>query len=148
MTYFVLMKNSENVISPCSKIADNDFDLNNSNINLDDYKIIKDTEINYNNVKFGKKSVLKYIGNTITFIDDPIVYPNKDSLKNYIDGYKKSITQFIDNNPNHILLDRWKKYYNQLNSLNLNTIEFPLNKSLEQYFLDTNQTAFHPLQVP
>ena len=36
----------------------------------------------------------------------------------------------------------------QLNSLNLDSIEFPLNKSLEQYFKDQNLPSLNPLQLP
>jgi hypothetical protein len=36
----------------------------------------------------------------------------------------------------------------QLNNLNLDSITYPLNKSLEQYFSDLGQTSLNPLQIP
>jgi hypothetical protein len=55
---------------------------------------------------------------------------------------------FTNNNPNHSLLNRWNDYYNQVNSLNLDSITYPLNKSLEQYFKDQNQISLNTLQLP
>jgi hypothetical protein len=36
----------------------------------------------------------------------------------------------------------------QLNNLNLDSITYPLNKSLEQYFNDLGQPSLNPLQIP
>jgi mRNA-degrading endonuclease YafQ of YafQ-DinJ toxin-antitoxin module len=156
MSYFIFLKNSDNIENTLYKIAENVSDLNNLNITLSDYKIIEDSESNFNLVKFGKQYPEKYNNDIITYLDKTIVYgdrPNtifkdKNDLQNYINNFKEKIQQFIKNNPNHPLLRRWSDYYDQLNSLDIDTIIYPLNNTLEQYFNDLKLQSLHPLQLP
>jgi hypothetical protein len=147
MAYFILTKNLGDVEGVLYRIAENQFDLNNLNIIQSNYKIIEDSQINFNNVKYGVKWPLKYNGDTITYIDSIILH-NKEQLKIYINNFKNKIKEFTNNNPNHSLLNRWNDYYNQLNSLDLDTITYPLDKSLEQYFNDLGQPSYSILQLP
>jgi hypothetical protein len=103
---------------------------------------------NFNLFKLNKKHAQKYNGNLITYIDSNNLFNNKLELENYISFNKKIIKNFINNNPNHLLVQKWNNYYNQLNSLNLDEITYPLNKSLEQYFDDQGQPFLNPLQLP
>ena len=148
MAYFVFGKNLDNVSNTIYRIAENISDLNNLNITQDIYKIIEDSQSNFNSVKLGSKTVDKYNNNTITYIDLTISVNDKNELQNYINNFKKEIKQFTDNNPNHPLFSRWNDYYNQLNNLNLDSITYPLDKSLEQYFNDLGQPSFNILQIP
>jgi hypothetical protein len=148
MSYFIFTKNSENIENTCYKIAENQSDLNNLNINQESFKIIEETELNFNLVKYGNKIPLKYIDNTITYNTGEIRFKSKDFLQKNIENFKKQIKQFTDNNPNHSLLNRWNSYHNQLNNLNLDLITYPLDKSLEQYFNDLGQPSYNILQIP
>jgi hypothetical protein len=148
MSYFVFVKNFDNISGSIYRIAENQSDLNNLNITQSDYKIIEDSETNFNLVKFGNKYIDKYNNNTITYIDQINLYKNKNELQIYINNFKNQIKQFTDNNPNHQLLSRWDNYYNQLNNLNLDSVTYPLNKSLEKYFNDLGQTSLNILQIP
>ena len=150
MAYFVFGKNLDNINNTIYRIAENENDLNNLNITQDVYKIIEDSQSNFNLVKFMNKFPEKYVGNTITYIDQipSIAFPSKKELQAYVNNVKENIKQFTNNNPNHPLFDRWNNYYNQLNTLNLDTVSYPLNKSLEQYFNDLGQTSLNPLQIP
>jgi hypothetical protein len=155
MPYYIFSKNSDNVENTIYRIAENNSDLNNLNIIQSDNKIIENNVQNFNDIKFLKKIPLKYNNNDITFVDyeTPInnngnYFLNKEELKNYINNISKPIKQFLDNNTNHPLFNLWNNYYNQLNSLNLDIITYPLNKSLEQYFNDLEQTSLHILQLP
>lgn len=164
MSYFIFTNNLNNIEGAIYKIAENEFDLNNLNINKETYKIIEDSQSNFDLVKYGNKFPSKYIDNAIfyntietNFIDDVVTTKNgekivtktaKEYLKIYIENYKNQIKQFLNNNKNHSLYDRWNNYYNQLNSLNLDSITYPLNKSLEQYFNDLGQPSLNPLQLP
>ena len=148
MSYFIFLKDLDNIERTLYKIAENQSDLDNLNITKSVYKIIEDSQSNFNLVKFGNKLPEKYSSNTITYIDQTTLFKNKEGLYSYIDNFKKQIKQFIDNNPNHFLLNRWNDYLNQLNSLNLDNIGYPLNKSLEQYFNDLQQPSLNPLQLP
>jgi hypothetical protein len=148
MAYFVFIKNLDNLESSIYRIAENQSDLNNLNIIQSDYKIIEDSQENFNAVKFGLKSILKYNGETIIFNDEIPIIKNKSSLTPYINFFKEKINNYLKNNKNHALYNRWNDYYNQLNNLNVDSITYPLNKSLEQYFNDLGQPSFHILQLP
>ena len=138
----------DNIDATLYKVAENQSDLNNLNITEADYKIIEDSQFNFNLIKFGNKNPIKYNSNTITYIDQTISFITKESLSIYVNQYKNLIKQFTDNNPNHPLFNTWNNYYSQLNNLNLDSITYPLNKSLEQYFNDLGQPSLHVLQLP
>ena len=148
MAYFIFSKNASNIDATLYRIAENQSDLNNLNINKLDYHIIEDFQFNFNLIKLGNKVVYKYNNNTITYLDQTFLFKNKNYLQNYVDNFKQQIKQFTDNNPNHPLFSLRNNYYNQLNNLNLDSITYPLNKSLEQYFDDLGQPSFHILQIP
>ena len=148
MAYFIFNKNSDNLTGDLYKIAENQSDLNYINIEKSLYKIIEDNSINFNSIKNGSKIVEKYNGEVITYLDFISSFKNKQQLESYVSTYKNSIKLFLDNNPNHALFNRWNNYYNQLNNLNLDSINYPLNISLEQYFNDFGQTSYNILQLP
>lgn len=149
MSYFIFLKDLNNIEGSFYKIAENLSDLNNLNINKSDYKIIEDTQDNFNAVKFGTKIPLKFNNDLITFVDlSSPNYSNKLTLQIQIKDKIEVIKQFLDNNLNHPLFNQWNNYLNQLNNLNLDSITYPLNKSLEQYFNDLGQPSFSILQLP
>ena len=148
MSYFIFLKDLDNIEGTFYKIAENQSDLNNLNISQSVYKIMEDSQFNFDLVKYGNKLPIKYNNNTITYIDQINSFNSKNQLQSYINGFKNQIKQFTDNNPNHPLLSRWDNYYNQLSSLNLDSITYPLNKSLEQYFSDLGQPSYSILQLP
>lgn len=148
MAFLVFLKNKENINYTLYKFFENQNDLNNSNINKDDYKIIEDLNINFNLLKFKKQIPVSYNNNSITYLDSNEIFTEKNILFNYINNTKEKINEFISSNPNHPALDIWKNYYNQLNNLNLDTITFPLNKSLEEYFNDLGLPSLNILQLP
>jgi hypothetical protein len=148
MSYFIFLKNLDNVEGTIYRIAENQSDLNYLNIIQSDYKIIEDSQSNFNLVKLGTKFPIKYNNNIITYTDQIYSYTGKKELQAYVDICKSLIKQFTDNNPNHPLFSLWNNYYNQLNNLNLDNINYPLTMSLEQYFNDLGQPASNILQIP
>jgi hypothetical protein len=148
MAYFIFQKNSDNIPGNIYRIAENQSDLNNLNIEQSGYKIIEDSQENFNSVKYGTKNILTYNGNSVIYQDQAISYSTKESLLNYIKNTKDIISIFLNSSTNHSLYSRWNNYYSQLNNLNLDSITYPLNKSLEQYLNDLGQTAYNPLQLP
>ena len=148
MSFFIFTGNLDNVTGTIYKIAEDQSYLSNLNINESIYKIIEDSQSNFEAVKYGTKSSISYNGNTITYENIPSVPLTKQQLNNYVSFYKKDIQLFLDNNKNHPLFNTWQNYYNQLNSLDLNSISYPLNVSLEQYFNDLGQSSLNPLQLP
>jgi hypothetical protein len=147
MPYFIFNKNQENIIGSVYKICETENDLNNLNIIKSDYKIIEDSQENFNAVKYGTKFPEKFNSNDITYSNHSPSFI-KEHLVIYVNSLKQQILQFINNNPNHPLNNIWNNYYNQLNSLDLNSITYPLNKSLEQYFYDLGQPSYNILQIP
>jgi hypothetical protein len=159
MSYFIFLKNTNNNEGSLYRIAENQSDLNNLNIIQSDYKIIEDSQINFDAVKYGTKNIISFNSDTITYEDIVTVFSDgvkdgvvvksaKEYLNDYILNCKNIINQFLKNNQNHQLFNRWNDYYNQLNNLNLNSIQYPLNTSLEQYFKDQNLPSLNPLQIP
>lgn len=149
MPYFVFNKNQEDIQSTFYRMAENESDLNNLNIKPFDYKIIQDSLENFNDVKFEIKFPLSYnINNVINYIDlEPLII-NKENLEKTVNNLKQQINLFLKNNSTHPLFDRWNNYYNQLNSLDLETINYPLTMSLEQYFNNLGQPSYSILQLP
>jgi hypothetical protein len=148
MSYFIFLKDFENLQGSLCKIAENNSDLDSFNLNKSDYKIIEDSQENFNNVKYGIKIVEKYINETIVYFDSPTIFSNKEDLKLYINNTQTFIKSFLDNNQNHIQFNKWNDYYIQLKNTNLNNIDFPLNKSLEKHFNDLGQSSLNILQTP
>ena len=148
MSYFIFLNNSDNLEGTLYRIAENQSDLNNLNIAQSVYRIIEDSQNNFDLIKYGNKYVVKYINNDIFFEDTSTIFNKKEELQGYVNTFKSQIKQFLDSNKNHPLFNNWQNYYNQLNNLNLNNISYPLNMSLEQYFKDQNQTSLSPLQLP
>ena len=145
MFYFIFLKNADNLEGTFYKFCQN---LNDLNIIQSDYKIIQDSEENFNAVKYRTKKILKYNNDTIIFDNDSKIYENKEQLEKEILSFKNNIKLFLDNNVNHLLYNLWNDYYNQLSSLNLDSITYPLNKSLEQYLNDLGQPSYSILQLP
>jgi hypothetical protein len=148
MYFFIFLKNFDNKSGSLYKIAENQNDLNNLNINQSDYKIIEDTQENFNTVKYQTKAVDKYNNNEIFYVNNSIKFVDKQKLQEYVIILSTQIQIFLDSNSNHPLYNQWNNYKNQLNNLNLNNITYPLNKSLEQYFNDLGQPSFSILQLP
>jgi len=148
MSYFIFLKNLDNIEGTIYKIAENLSDFNNLNISQSDYKIIEDSESNFNLVKLGSKYIVKYNNNSIIYADLTDSYKDINQLQIVVNNLKTPIKNFTDRNLNHPLFNRWNDYYNQLNNLNLNSITYPLNKSLEQYFNDLGQPSYNILQIP
>jgi len=150
MAYFLFIKNLDGVENTISRIAENQNDLNNLNIIQNDYKIIEDSQENFNLVKYGQKLPKKYINNTIVYenISYDDIFTIKESLRPYIEDYINRIKAFLDLNKNHPSFNMWNDYYSQLKNLNLNNVTYPLGKSLEQYFKDQGQASLNPLQLP
>jgi hypothetical protein len=148
MSYFIFLKNYDNIPGSIYRIAENESDLNNLNIEKSIYKIINVAQTDFNDVKYGLKAIEKYNNDNVVILNNPDISTTKNELQIYIQNFKRSIEQFINSNKNHVLFNVWNNYYNQLNNLNLDSIQYPLNKSLEQYFKDQNLSSLNPLQLP
>jgi len=148
MSYFIFLKNSDNVLNSLYKIAENQSDLNNINIDQSQYKIIENSQENFNSVKVGTLWADKYNNNSITFINISPLFKGELAMAGYIDECKHSIKIFLKSNQNHPLFNQWNSYYNQLSNFDVNSITYPFEKSLEQHFIDLGQPSYNILQLP
>lgn len=148
MAYFIFQKNLDNVEGTLYRIAENQSDFNNLNIIDSDYKIIQDSQENFNDVKLNIKKVIKYNGNTIIFSQNFPSFEKKLVMQYYIEECKFQVKRFLDNNPNHVYFNLWNNYYTQLTSFDLDSINYPFEKSLEQHFNDLGQPSYNILQLP
>jgi hypothetical protein len=148
MSYFIFIKNLDNIENSIFKIAENQFDLNCLNIIQSDYKIIEDSQLNFDFVKYGQKIITSYSGNIINYTNADSISFNKVLLKSTISSYKQLISQFLESSKDNPSYTRWANYFDQLSSLDLDNIIYPLNISLEQHFKDLNQPSYNILQLP
>ena len=90
MAYFIFGKNLNNVTGTLYRIAENQSDLNNLNINVADYFIKEVTENDFLNVKNGLKNCNGYDSNNNIILEDQInLYKDKKTLQNEVNDYKQ-----------------------------------------------------------
>lgn len=147
MAFFIFL-NQENVNGSIYRIAKTQDDLNNLNIDQTVYKIITDTDDNFNLVNLSQKEPLNFNQNIITYRDVNASFLTKDQMQNSINSNIRNINSFLDNNPNHPSIKKWNDYKIVLSSLSLKDIVFPYAKSLEEHINSIGQTPINLLQLP
>lgn len=147
MPYFIYNEASLDIY----KIAENESDLSALNLPSVSYLTVPASQEDFNAVKLNLKNILTYNGTSNRLVDLPILL-NKEQTIQYINEYKSSITNFLNNNPQSNVFSRWNNYLNYLNSLNIDLI-FPPPKTtttqtLEQYIQSTGNPFYSILQLP
>jgi len=148
MSYLICIKNFENIPGSLYKIAENETDLNNLNIDINNFKIIEISQNDFNSLKLQDKFFVSYDNNNIaTYSEskDPC-YSSINSLKNDISSTINTINMFLDNNKNHVDYSKFNSYKTQLSNIDINN--YPLTKSIPEYFNDLGQTSLNVLQIP
>ena len=112
MAYFIFNKDSDNKEGVLYKIAANQTDLNNLNINKDLYKIIEVTDLNFNDVRLFKKTIISYNGETINYRNSSDENINVTKLKDLEILHFSNIRQinsFLESNQNHPDFKKWNE---------------------------------------
>jgi hypothetical protein len=152
MAYFIFQVNQPNVSGSLYKIAANDNDLSNQNIDKNNYNIITDTDANFTSVQLGTQNVISYSStNVITYEQTPsgnVFFNNSSALNSYIKNYSNQINNFIQINPSNPWLSTWVSYNTQLLNTNVTAMTYPMTISLEQYYKNNNLPVLNPLQLP
>jgi hypothetical protein len=152
MAYFIFNPNLPDVNGTLYRIAANDVDLNNLNIDKTLYNIITDTDVNFTNVQLGTQIIVSYSStNVITYSQvqtGNIDFKTSTDLNNYIKNYSTSINLFVENNPSNPWLSTWISYNTQLLNTNVTNMTYPMTISLEQYYKNNNLPVLNPLQLP
>jgi hypothetical protein len=156
MAYFIFSTDNSIV-----RIAANDTDRDDLNLNLPDYNIVSVTDDQFNSVISNEKNIT-YDGTTLTLSSrteevgdiDPEIGPatsvsfNQTELEHSVGQIKTALKNFLDNNSGHIKFTELQNYYNYLDTLDMSTLTFPLDKYWEQYCIDNSIAFVHPLQIP
>jgi len=152
MAYFIFQPNQPNITGILYRIAANDTDLSNLNLDKNSYNIITDTDANFQSVQLGNQNVISYSStNVIAYEQTPsgnVFFNNSNALNNYIKNYLNSINNFIQNNASNPWLSTWVSYNTQLLNTNITTMTYPMTISLEQYYKNNNLSVLNPLQLP
>ena len=94
MAYLVFLKNLDNELGTLYKIAENQSDFNNLNINKSEYKTIEISQTIFNSLKLNNSTVDKYNGEEIEIINSNLFFLNKSALKAYVENFKNGIKLF------------------------------------------------------
>tara|TARA_R110000822_G_scaffold167675_1_gene307848 strand:+ start:665 stop:1090 length:426 start_codon:yes stop_codon:yes gene_type:complete len=130
------------------KIALNETQKNDLNFNSTaTTHIISDED--FNQIK-KNKSYINISDGVITINAEPGEFlEDEDFFKHNHKNLKKYLKAFIDNNPNSKeLYSQAQTYYNTLNNLDYSTINFPLDKTWEEYCEENSIQYLHYLQIP
>jgi len=74
---------------------------------------------------------------------------NEEDLRKTHENLKNLLRDFLDNNPSSKeLYSQAQTYYNTLNNLDYSIINFPLNKTWEEYCEENSIQYLHYLQIP
>jgi len=132
------------------RIAKTQSDLDNLNITNSVYKILTDSDSNFNLVNLGTKIATGWTGDTINYKDlEYISFDNKTIMQKNIDNRIKLIDAFLLNNTNHVAFQKWTDYKALLQGLNLDSIVFPYeNNTIEMYIQSLSLTPINTLQLP
>jgi hypothetical protein len=147
MAYF-LFQNIENLTGTFFKCVETQSELNNLNIIQSQFKIIEDTKQKFDDVILGNIKPISFTGNSINYENTNIVFDSANNLRGYIESQIHCIDAFLRNNKDHVDFNKWLSFKEQLRSTNIYSITYPLQNSLEKYYLETGKTVLSTLQMP
>jgi len=149
MAYLIFSKKENLTSSDLYRIAETEEHLNSLNIIKNDY-IIKTISIDdFNNLKSENKKIESINGDQITYVD--FIRPNpleKEEFDKHIES-RKEFCQAVLNakKVKPIILGLVQQYLTTLNSIDTTTINFPLNKTFNQYINSQSLFFINLLQV-
>jgi hypothetical protein len=126
MAFFIF--NLDNQEQPIYKIAENQSDLNNLDIDTSVYTIKEGSQEDFEKVKTNEKIILNIVNENINFKEVISGFTSKKYLIEYVDSLIYHTTNFLKNNKNHVLFSRWNDYNLQL-------------KNFKKVIVDTQETT-------
>lgn len=123
-------------------------DTDISNFASSDLRTIMDlSDSDFNQVITNQKHLVLSDG-VLSLEDVGYYYVSAEVLQVYIDNLIKTLNFFLNSNKENGMYDRLLAYKNFLIEFETNSIEYPLNKSWEQYCNENSISFFHSLQIP
>ena len=124
-----------------------DADKASMGINDNDYtvKVISDSDFQSvrNNTKVAVLS-----GDTVSYTDVETSFNNAEGLTMYLNQVKSTIDSFIQGRPSNSMITALTNYRDYIDSFDVSSLTYSLDKSWEKYCEDNSITYFHPLQIP
>lgn len=140
MTYVILSKELE--LNTLYKIAANDTDLNNLNINQDDYRVISISDSDWNLLQKDLVKIQSSTENSITF-ETIIKHPtngffSEQDLRRNMAGWIEQINAFVRNpsNVNHPDRTVWASYKSYMVNFDYSQITFPMHQTFWEFCAD------------
>jgi hypothetical protein len=125
-----------------------DDNVNNFNIDLGMYNVVDISDDDFTNIIKELKTVT-YDGTTVSYVDAEHNFPTEASLKAVISNRVLQITNFCrPSNEHNAFYNGVLAYKEALEGIDTSSIEYPFEKSLEQYCEENSITYYHPLQIP
>lgn len=144
----LFFNNEENIHGTIYRITENNNDFNiikNNLTNLDQIKIIEISSEILENIKLDLIWPLKFNGNNIDYDNIKIGFPDKNSLEFYLNWRIKMFSN-KENRINNVDYTKFENYANQLRSIDINSITYPFNSTIPQYFKNIQLPYFNHLQ--
>jgi len=124
-----------------------DADKASMGINDNDYtvKVISDSDFQSvrNNTKVAVLS-----GDTVSYTDFDTSFLNAEDLTMYLNQVKSTIDSFIQGRPSNSMITELTNYRDYIDSFDVSSLTYPIDKSWEKYCEDNSITYYHPLQIP
>jgi len=128
---YVILNPNETDKTQVYKIAENDAEKNNLNIN-GDFQVISVSDVDFNNFKKRSKRVTGHDGTNYTW-ETAGFHETKESLDALLLDYAQQIKYFLDTNPNHADYNFWNTYKNTCETYSTSDITYPMTGSWEEY---------------
>lgn len=151
MAFLIFKNNQSNVENTLMRIAEDQQELNAILLGIKDYKLIEITQEKFNDIKINKTPVIKYIDNDVVYNQNQEFsgyFRNSEELKLFLDIIKNNIQCFLNANKTSLVFNKWNNYLNILNNLNLESLNYPIESSFEEYLSKNNISFLNPLQLP
>ena len=148
MAIFIFLKKSNNVLGSVYRIASDQaaYDANKSWTD-DLYDIVTVPYNDFLDLRLGRKVVLSKNENTITYADSSCGYSDSKELASTIKSMIDNIDAWLENNSSKPLASTVTTYKNYIKSIDVNSITYPFENSVEFYAQSQGITPIHFLEL-
>lgn len=144
MAFIIASKSNKGSVH---RIAANQTDLDSLGLVQSHYSIETISDADFNNLKNNTKTIASHDGTNYVYNDTTADF----TADMYADAFrisKEALKRAIEKEPSHADAAGWQTYLNYLESFDLSTITFPINKPWEKYCEDNSVTYYNVLQLP
>jgi len=135
------------------RIASNEVEKNELNINENDYVIKEINDVDFLKIK-KDNPLVSLENNNVSIVDGPSEFEqdqekSKTMLQEHHENLIRSFEAFLTpSNSSKSLYASINDYNNYLKNFDYDSLTYPLNKTWEQYCNDNSINYINPLQIP